>query len=160
MVNSAAAAAVSLVDQAQMSKETLLNGPAARPPVGVEPDFSQGATLNATMITIFTTCMLMTTLVVLARLYTKSIIVRSVAYEDSNAYSNGGGVVHMWEITLNGLSSKLYVCASRICLPTVHWCNVSSVGQCINNRLCHNHHLHQSVDSIANSKDIRPKPTW
>ena len=63
-------------------KAALLNGPAARPPPGVEPNFVDPTNLDTAVITVLSVCLTITSFAVLIRLYTKLFVMKSAAYED------------------------------------------------------------------------------
>ena len=65
----------------QMRAE-LLNGPAAKPPSGIVPNFVDPITLNAAVITVVSICLILGTFAVLIRSYTKLVLIKSIAYED------------------------------------------------------------------------------
>jgi len=60
----------------------LLNGPADVPPVGVVPNFDNPPDLNAIIISTITACTVASTLAVTIRLYSKLLLIRSIALED------------------------------------------------------------------------------
>lgn len=62
--------------------QELLNGPAGTPPVGVIPDFENPPNLDTYVILTISVCMTFATVAVLLRMYTKTFITRSLAYED------------------------------------------------------------------------------
>lgn len=66
----------------------LLNGPAAKPPLGVVPNFVDPTTLNAAVITVVSICLVIGTLAVLIRSYTKLVLIKSIAYEDCKCESS------------------------------------------------------------------------
>lgn len=68
--------------QAQAGMQALLNGPAGKPPVGVMPNLDNPPTLNGIIIATSTTCIVITTMAVLIRMYTNLFLIRSTAYED------------------------------------------------------------------------------
>ena len=63
-------------------KAALLNGPAARPPPGVETNFVDPTNLDTAVITVLSICLTITSFAVLIRWYTKFSVMKSVAYED------------------------------------------------------------------------------
>ena len=65
----------------QMESE-LLNGPAAKPPLGVVPNFVDPTSMNTTSISVISICLIVGTLAVLIRSYTKLLLIKSIAYED------------------------------------------------------------------------------
>ena len=70
----------------QMQAE-LLNGPAAKPPVGVVPNFVDPTNLDTAVITVLSVCLIIGTLAVLIRTYTKLMLIKSIAYEDCKCES-------------------------------------------------------------------------
>lgn len=66
----------------EQMKAELLNGPAAKPPSGVVPNFVDPTTLNAAVITVVSICLMIGTFAVLIRSYTKLVLIKSIAYED------------------------------------------------------------------------------
>lgn len=77
-----AAPIISSMDEATEQLQMLLNGPAGKPPPGIRPNFVDPPSLNAisTAMNIFE--MILVTLVVFMRMYTKLYITRSTCYED------------------------------------------------------------------------------
>ena len=69
-------------EQAQAELQALLNGPAAKPPPGVLPNFNDPANLNAFVILTVTLCVTFGTFSVAIRMYTKKFIIRSFERED------------------------------------------------------------------------------
>ena len=65
---------------AQMT--AVLNGPAATPPPGVKPDFNTQSSFLPAFSAVVALCVGITSLAILARIYTKLFLMRSVAYED------------------------------------------------------------------------------
>lgn len=62
--------------------QTLLNGPAGKPPEGVISSFSDLSNLYGISITVVMSGMLIATLFIFIRLYIKLYLIRSKAYED------------------------------------------------------------------------------
>lgn len=62
--------------------QTLLDGPAGKPPHGVVPTFDSSSILLNTLAWTCGICVSLSTVVVLLRIYTKLIISRSRAWED------------------------------------------------------------------------------
>lgn len=75
-------AAPSPYQSPEQMKAELLNGPAARPPLGVVPNFVDPTTLNAAVITVVSICVTIGTFAVFIRSYTKLVLIKSIAYED------------------------------------------------------------------------------
>ena len=73
-------------DQSQAKTQAILNGPAGRPPVGVVPNFHDPPNLDTAVTTIVAVCLFTSTLAVLIRMYTKSFLIRSIAYEDCKSF--------------------------------------------------------------------------
>ena len=69
-------------EQVQAEIQSLLNGPAGKPPAGVASDFENPPNIDGTIVPILALCVTIATLAVLIRLYTKSFLLRSLAYED------------------------------------------------------------------------------
>ena len=63
-------------------KAQLLNGPALPPPPGVTPNFVNPANLDKLTIAIFTLCMILATLTVILRMWTKICIIRQTSIDD------------------------------------------------------------------------------
>ena len=60
----------------------LLDEPAGPPPPGVKPTFVKDSSLSAPLVFSFAFCMIISTLFVLIRLYTKVAVMKSKSYED------------------------------------------------------------------------------
>ena len=73
--------------------QSLLNGPAGTPPVGVIPNFNDPANLDAYVILTISVCMFLATVVVLLRMYTKLYITRSLAKEDCKLLCSASGMI-------------------------------------------------------------------
>lgn len=84
----AALPTTSIPDQAQVLIQALLNGPAAKPPAGVEPNFKNPQNINAVIIPLLSLFAVISTLAVVVRTYTKLYIIRSMAYEDCKPYTS------------------------------------------------------------------------
>ncbi|KAL9074822.1 MAG: hypothetical protein Q9161_001960 [Pseudevernia consocians] len=69
-------------EQLQAELQAVLNGPAAPPPAGVTPNFNDPPNLNRAVAAVLTLCILLPTVAVLLRLYTKKFLIQSWAYED------------------------------------------------------------------------------
>jgi hypothetical protein len=63
-------------------KQSILDGPALRPPEGVTPIFESAPTRNGESITVFTICMIMTTMAVCGRVYTRVFLLKKVQAQD------------------------------------------------------------------------------
>ncbi|KAL9131152.1 MAG: hypothetical protein Q9217_000853 [Psora testacea] len=112
--------------QQQAHIKALLDGPAHHPPPGVVSNFENPWNLHPTIILILTLCMIITTISVLIRAYTKLFLFKSTAYEDfSDALALAwmgqigflvpsvydfkvGGGSHMWDIRLKDYFKLLY----------------------------------------------------
>ena len=68
--------------QVQAELLTLLEGPAMSPPAGVIPDFDHAPNLDIYVTVTTTLCVIVATLAVLLRMYTKVFILRVLAWED------------------------------------------------------------------------------
>ena len=66
-------------EQAQLL--AILGGPVATPPTGIKPNLVDPPTLTMSLILNLTFCVTFFTLAVLARLYTKKVVIRAIAYE-------------------------------------------------------------------------------
>ena len=69
-------------EEIQASLQALLDGPAGRPPLGIVPNFQHPSNLDAIVFPTVAICLTTTTLAVLARLYTRLFLLRSIARED------------------------------------------------------------------------------
>jgi hypothetical protein len=69
-------------EQAEAGLQMLLNGPAGKPPEGVTSNFIDPANLEATTIVVLAVGLVLATLAFSIRMYTKSFLIRSLAYED------------------------------------------------------------------------------
>ena len=68
--------------------QSILNGPAGTPPVGVTPNFDNPPNTNRFVIITLVFCVLLASLAVLVRMYTKIFLIRSIEYEDcKSSYS-------------------------------------------------------------------------
>ena len=63
-------------------KEALLNGPAGKPPAGLQSNLDNPATLDGTIIAVLTLCLVVSTTFILVRSYTKKYLIKSVALDD------------------------------------------------------------------------------
>lgn len=61
--------------------EQLLDGPAVTPPAGITPNLDNPPNIDIYYLT-FSLCVSVASLAVITRIYTKHILIRSVAYED------------------------------------------------------------------------------
>ncbi|KAL8860206.1 MAG: hypothetical protein Q9178_003470 [Gyalolechia marmorata] len=112
-------------------KQALLNGPAGKPPVGVQSNLDDPATLDGTIIAVLTLCLAISTTSILVRSYTRKYLIKSVALDDYiivvawighvgfvvpsiYCFLVGGGR-HMWDIRLKGVFDLLY------------WLNISGI---------------------------------
>ncbi|KAI4213374.1 MAG: hypothetical protein LQ349_009283, partial [Xanthoria aureola] len=112
-------------------KEALLNGPAGKPPAGLQSNLDNPATLDGTIIAVLTLCLVVSTTFIHVRSYTKKYLIKSVALEDYiiviawignvgfvvpsiYCFLVGGGR-HMWDIRLKGFFDLLY------------WLNISGI---------------------------------
>lgn len=68
--------------EAAAAMQALLNGPAAKPPPGVLPNFVDPHDISAAVIAVMSTCLIVTFLVLSIRSYTKLRLMHSVACED------------------------------------------------------------------------------
>ncbi|KAL8691956.1 MAG: hypothetical protein Q9218_002918 [Villophora microphyllina] len=118
--------APSSTEQTHANMQTLLNGPATRPPLGVESNFDNPPNMDTTINIVLSICVVVSTLFMLARLYTKSLILRTIFYEDfldlmtlawvgligflvpSIVSCKFGGGTHMWNVRLKDYFSLLY----------------------------------------------------
>ena len=73
-------------EQAQAALRTLLEGPAASPPAGVVPDFDDTANLDIYVALSIPLCIAFATVAVILRMYTKTFILRVLAWEDCGFY--------------------------------------------------------------------------
>ncbi|KAL6715492.1 hypothetical protein ACLMJK_006453 [Lecanora helva] len=62
--------------------QELLDGPAQKPPVGVVPNFKNSSTLAEYLILTLVLSLIIATLSLLFRIYTKAFILRSINFED------------------------------------------------------------------------------
>ena len=63
-------------------RDKLLNGPALAPPPGMTSNFVNPPNLDHLTIGVFTLCMMLATLTVILRMWTKLFIIRQTALED------------------------------------------------------------------------------
>ncbi|KAL8819728.1 MAG: hypothetical protein Q9223_001916 [Gallowayella weberi] len=64
------------------TKQALLNGPAGKPPAGIQSNLDNPTTLDRTCIAVETFCLVITTISIIVRLYTKKYLIKSLALED------------------------------------------------------------------------------
>ena len=121
-----------MADPSKMTPEelqTLLNGPGGKPPAGVTPNFDHPPNLKGALYAVSSICIIVATLAVFARLYTKARVIRSVGKEDYVAILAwlcfiGYGValffmyidcpgVHQWNIRFKYLRRHFYVSSRR-----------------------------------------------
>ena len=72
----------SMSEQLQRDLEALLNGPAGTPPAGIQPNFDQPANLNTVIYITNTITLILATLAVFIRIYTRHFLLRSMGYDD------------------------------------------------------------------------------
>lgn len=63
-------------------RQTKLNGPAMAPPSGVIPNFVDPPNIEHVIILVLVLCVVLQTLALLMRIYTKVFIIRKMAVED------------------------------------------------------------------------------
>ena len=63
-----------------------LNGPAGIPPKGMTPNFEDPPNHDSLVISTVTVCLVLTTLAIMIRIYTKAFLIRSIKYEDCEQY--------------------------------------------------------------------------
>ena len=68
--------------QLQKEMEALLNGPAGTPPAGIQPNFDHPANLNTVIYVTKTIALILATLAVFIRIYTRHFLLRSMGYDD------------------------------------------------------------------------------
>ncbi|KAI1770226.1 hypothetical protein F4818DRAFT_433856 [Hypoxylon cercidicola] len=107
-------------------QDAILNSPALSPPAGVVPNFSDPPNFNAGCYAITSVCLVISTICVLTRLYTKFFLIKRLRIEDYLLiaaygiylgmiycmYGLAAGIgfqVHQWDIPLKDLSRYLYV---------------------------------------------------
>ena len=73
---------VTMTTPLEQFKAKLLNGPALPPPPGVTPNFVNPENLDNLTIAIFTLCMILATLTVILRMWTKICIIRQTSMDD------------------------------------------------------------------------------
>ena len=73
--------------------QLLLSGPAGKPPPGVLPNFVNPPTLNTASVSAMTVELVLTTLFVSMRMYTKAFLMRSLWYEDCKYNPDEGNKV-------------------------------------------------------------------
>ena len=74
--------AASPISQQQKEHETLLNGPAGRPPAGIQPNFVDPANLDTVIYFTKAIALTVVTLAIFIRIYTRHILLRSMGYDD------------------------------------------------------------------------------
>lgn len=62
--------------------ETLLDGPAVTPPAGLIPSLDNPPNIDTICYLTFSLCVSFASLAVIIRIYTKRVLIRSIAYED------------------------------------------------------------------------------
>lgn len=70
------------------SIQTLLDSPALVPPGGVKPNFVNPPNLNTVFYVTILSCLVLPTVVLAVRLYTKACIIRKVVLEDCTSPSS------------------------------------------------------------------------
>ncbi|KAI4089059.1 MAG: hypothetical protein LQ344_005630 [Seirophora lacunosa] len=93
--------------------QVLLNGPALPPPPGVIPQLDHPPNLQGTGIAVQIVCLVLSTIALCMRLYTKTRIIRQLAvyvgyFVPSWLASDVAGGVHQWDLRLKYLGSFLY----------------------------------------------------
>lgn len=68
--------------QLQTEYEELLNGPAGTPPAGIQPNFDKPPNLDTVINLCVSFNISSTSLAILIRIYTRSVILRSMGYDD------------------------------------------------------------------------------
>lgn len=62
--------------------QELLDGPAVAPPAGIIPNLAHPPNIHTVCYLTFSLCVSFTSLAVVIRMYTKRVLIRSIAYED------------------------------------------------------------------------------
>ena len=81
----------------------ILNGPAGTPPAGVISNFDNPPNLDVYLNLTLILCLILASLAVFTRMYTKILLVRSVGYEDcecSNCISFGSDILKLLKTLL------------------------------------------------------------
>lgn len=115
--------------------QSILNGPAGTPPVGVTPNFDNPPNTNRFVIITLVFCVLLASLAVLVRMYTKIFLIRSIEYEDytlmiawigqigetipSALTTRHGCGVHIWNVRMKAFFRMLY------------WVNITAITYCL-----------------------------
>lgn len=78
-------------------KAALLDGPAARPPPGIESNLVNPTNINTALVIVLSFFLIITSSVILIRVYTKISIMKTTAYEDCKSllYSTGTNYVYL-----------------------------------------------------------------
>ncbi|KAL9636601.1 MAG: hypothetical protein Q9204_002197 [Flavoplaca sp. TL-2023a] len=63
-------------------EQALLNAPAGKPPAGTKSDLDDPANLDAVIIPVLTLCLVICTMSIIVRSYTKKFLIKSLALED------------------------------------------------------------------------------
>ncbi len=95
----------------------LLNGPAGKPPMDVVTNFHNPPNLDAVFIATTTLCASVAALAVLIRLYTKLVLIRSIAYEDCESEFFCSEICTFAEICQTLLSWLLLDSAPVVLIP-------------------------------------------
>ncbi|KAI1817113.1 hypothetical protein GGS20DRAFT_99875 [Poronia punctata] len=111
----------------------IMDQPAGKPPDGVVPNFDDPPNKNALTLGILTFCLALASIAVVLRIYTRCFIVRKVQVQDFflvAAYglylalmvlyfrllNYPGWFVHLWDLTIGGLTEFLHVAIITTCL--------------------------------------------
>ncbi|KAI2473712.1 hypothetical protein F4781DRAFT_438336 [Annulohypoxylon bovei var. microspora] len=106
-------------------REAYLDGPALEPPSGVQPNFINPPNHDGVMIGVVTMCLILATIVVFIRTYSKLFVEKKFRLEDGLALvafgpyvgscwcifhvvSLGGSFVHQWNVTARDFQSVVY----------------------------------------------------
>ena len=84
------AAASPTLERAQAELKTLLNGPADTPPPDVVPGFDNPPNLDYLVHLTLILCIILTSLAVFIRMYTRHVLLRSLGYDDCECHPLAG----------------------------------------------------------------------
>ena len=80
------------LEQAQADIQSLLEGPAGKPPLGVLPNLQNPPYTDATGLFLLMLCIAISTISVFIRFYTKLFLIKSTAYEDCKFHPSQSGL--------------------------------------------------------------------
>lgn len=96
-------------------EQALLNAPAGKPPAGTKSNLDDPAKLDATIIPVLTLCLVICTMSIIVRSYTKKFLIKSLALEDCKSIARTLKVTAL--LTQSDIIIAAWVCSRRSDTP-------------------------------------------